>query len=1048
MPSNLKSIFAYASSPQDVFFSVIQDCENSMYCHIELLTLFMNALKTNSLYYRTDTFTPITGIPDEPTLNHLLTFLPEELKDPYWQVFYEQWNFEQDATSIGNFASYVRTYSGSSVPGDLKSAVDLVRSVYYADAYNELVEEYKKVVWPGTPPPPAVIAKVNPHNPALTPVNVTSEIQKLYDWILGNDPELIALKKIHDLADTAKILNAVFGSPPVADVNISLFCDELISVIQQNGDDAIGTKLAKTVFFETVKNAIDVDPFWKATAITKKLAESFSDPYTPANRYWSKNKQRIIKAFGIISQMMETALTSGDATITANACKSIFKIFNDFDTNTNSVPNYLTNKLQAVCVNLYGIVNADPSTLKAFIAEINDPIPPTIHHSDIDTLLGVVDEVILSIKLKYNNKDVLLFPFSNYDNIKSKPGVTFNPFGSKPQETNAIEVLADADETKPAPTSYSRPVVGIFTDKAKGDATFLKFFNFNGANNGSFYFTDPVNPGLAQTKGFSAPPTPLYFNFVDVTVNGLKKTPDTVGTLPKGADYAEPTGTGISKKNFYTAIRALSKWGALQGQRNYDVIYETIYDASGPSVSINPHLIWYIGSGNLNRTDIIDDSLCAILWLPPEKLFEKYPRLWEIIGLPKSRFISLPQISMLSFHGGNLPWFSNYIAVIDETGINDFVLTNTPSPNLPAEIDEALSRVSGTATSLSEEAQEIMQLFNFQYYRKTKDKKVIKYLPAKNKPDSTAGGIGLGAIGPDGEQAIGIDPPISFRLDKNLQFFKNYTKPGGPAGAYLKNKGNPLYREKGKRISAGSVMGRIVGDIGVDPKPIVTSSSLSATNFGNWVLSQSEKSLQEFKELKDTTRGYLPTDQEWCHLLGHGDGGDERLGNFVSGSFHCNTEQLAMESKGRRQVTQRAPKHTYELRSTAYLFNDDQALLSKNYLRNDSAYQKMAKVYDALKKKQGKTMRTNGAGKVTPFAALLRYKMYRRDSSGVSSDGQSSTKSLKLFDHIFEGQSEFIDQHQFSILKHAAWFAMAGMDAFDGWYKEQVKALASADAAE
>ncbi|MFV1885150.1 MAG: hypothetical protein ACMZ7B_11730 [Balneola sp.] len=1041
MPSDLKSIFAYTSSPQDVFYNVIESCENSMYCHIELLKLFMNALKTNSIYYRIGTFTASPTIPDLPTLALLLDYLPEDIKDPYWQVYYEQWNFEQDVPSIGNFASYVRTYTGAGVPADLKAAVDCVRSVYYANAYNDLVEEYKKISWPGVPTPPAVIPNVNPQNPALTPANVTTEIQKLVSWILANDPELVALKGLYDLADAAKILSAVFGSPPVANVNISLFCEELISVIQQNGDDPIGTKLAKTIFFETVKNAIDVDPFWKTTEITKKLAESFSDPYTPANRYWSKSTKRITQAFSIISQMMETALTSDDATVKTNASKSIGQIFTDFGVSTNSVPSFLVNQLQAVCVNLYEIINADPSTLKAFITELTEPIPATIFYSDINTLLKIVDEVILSIKLKYNHQDVLLFPFSNYDNIKSKPGVTFNPFGSKPEETNKIEVVADADETKPYPTSYSRPIVGVFTNAAKGAATFLKFFNFNGANNGSYYFTDPVNPGLVQANGFSAPPAPLYFNFTEVTVNGSK-------TTPTGEDYAEPTGTGISKKNFYTAIRALSKWGALQGQRNYDVIYETIYDASGPSITINPHLIWYIGSGDLNRTDIIDDSLCVLAWLAPKALIDKYQKLPQILKLP-ARYVTDISFSMLSLKGGDITWVMNYLSVGDDSGEYDYVLVNTPSPNLPAEIDAALERDSGTSSSLSAEAQIIMQLFNFQYYRKMKDKKVIKYLPAKNKPDSTAGGKDLGAIGPDGEQAIGIDPPISFRLDKNLQFFKNYTKPDGPAGAYLKNKGNPLYREKGKRIAAGSVMSKLVGDIGVDPKPIVTSSSLSATNFGNWVLSQSEKSLQEYKELKDTTRGYLPTDQEWCHLLGHGDGGDERLGNFVSGSFHCNTEQLAMESKGRRQVTQRAPKGTYELRSTAYLFNDEQALLSKNYLRNDSAYQKMAQVYDALKKKQGKAMRTNGAGKVTPFAALMRYKMYRNESSGASSDGEPpNTKSIKLFDHIFEGQSEFIDQHQFSILKHAAWFAMAGMDAFDKWYTEQAKALASGDAAE
>lgn len=49
----------------------------------------------------------------------------------------------------------------------------------------------------------------------------------------------------------------------------------------------------------------------------------------------------------------------------------------------------------------------------------------------------------------------------------------------------------------------------------------------------------------------------------------------------------------------------------------------------------------------------------------------------------------------------------------------------------------------------------------------------------------------------------------------------------------------------------------------------------------------------------DTLKAALRTQQEWCHLWGHGDGGSEIPQNFVAGSKHCNTEQLAIET-GRR----------------------------------------------------------------------------------------------------------------------------------------------------
>lgn len=39
---------------------------------------------------------------------------------------------------------------------------------------------------------------------------------------------------------------------------------------------------------------------------------------------------------------------------------------------------------------------------------------------------------------------------------------------------------------------------------------------------------------------------------------------------------------------------------------------------------------------------------------------------------------------------------------------------------------------------------------------------------------------------------------------------------------------------------------------------------------------------------------------EWCHLIGHGDGGKERFGNFVVGTVAVNTEQLAMEGTLRK----------------------------------------------------------------------------------------------------------------------------------------------------
>lgn len=63
----------------------------------------------------------------------------------------------------------------------------------------------------------------------------------------------------------------------------------------------------------------------------------------------------------------------------------------------------------------------------------------------------------------------------------------------------------------------------------------------------------------------------------------------------------------------------------------------------------------------------------------------------------------------------------------------------------------------------------------------------------------------------------------------------------------------------------------------------------------------------------------LRTAQEWCHLIGHGDGGTEEYGNFVGGSEHCNTEQLAIET-GQRTARKSYNVNLYG-KVTAYLFD-------------------------------------------------------------------------------------------------------------------------------
>jgi hypothetical protein len=194
----------------------------------------------------------------------------------------------------------------------------------------------------------------------------------------------------------------------------------------------------------------------------------------------------------------------------------------------------------------------------------------------------------------------------------------------------------------------------------------------------------------------------------------------------------------------------------------------------------------------------------------------------------------------------------------------------------------------------------------------------------------------------------------------------------------------------------------------------------------------------------------LHTEQEWCHLLGHGDGGAETFDNFVSGSHQANTLQLAIETGQRADGCDKL-----SARITAYLFNgvvlgqtnnaNVIAALQKigvNYAQTKSSEEFVqAKGAEILQKLDAANNTARDAFwallKVTdvgfksgifdqsqsqsdkrtkyrqrllkdiadsffvplPFAEYIRYKVYyRRDG-----------KDIKIFDAMFDAQAESID---------------------------------------
>ena len=108
---------------------------------------------------------------------------------------------------------------------------------------------------------------------------------------------------------------------------------------------------------------------------------------------------------------------------------------------------------------------------------------------------------------------------------------------------------------------------------------------------------------------------------------------------------------------------------------------------------------------------------------------------------------------------------------------------------------------------------------------------------------------------------------------------------------------------------------------------------------------------------------------EWCHLIGHGDGGAEIPQNFVAGTHYANTNQLAIE------IARRSQGNNFRLKVTAYV--DPR----------------------------------------TRLARYIRYKIYR--------NAEPQDNEVAAFDHVFDAMSHGFDYNEFKILKDAVTRALA-----------------------
>jgi hypothetical protein len=241
-------------------------------------------------------------------------------------------------------------------------------------------------------------------------------------------------------------------------------------------------------------------------------------------------------------------------------------------------------------------------------------------------------------------------------------------------------------------------------------------------------------------------------------------------------------------------------------------------------------------------------------------------------------------------------------------------------------------------------------------------------------------------------------------------------------------------------------------------KPLkITTSSISATSLTKALLAK--KADDTFKEDWKNFTGSedLVTDQEWCHLLGYGDGGTNYYGNLVSGSNHCNTEQLAIEV-GQRKVSQNSklveknPKvKNIKAKITAYLVKNKGTYVKEV---SEKTYKEIEKLADkcVLVNAEGVEIKLKDCFDKARAIKLPEIKAYFNAlSKKISEVGKKDVKekktlfflrhriekdmftywpvakwmrykllidNKKIFDHVFDAQSESMNVHECKILDH------------------------------
>ena len=952
----------------------------------------------------------------------------------------------------------------------------------YNDEYGDQVQYFKDHGLAQAPPndeinidPKTAKGRIDPDS-AEQKGQLTKFVGGLVTWIEDNYPDVKALLAVTTSSDFFKLAFA-----PGNDVLTLQALQTMLNSIRDLKDSKPAS--TRKAFREWVSIELKRNlKFWSNQTISNAYA-GFDKLVKTANK----------KLYGFLMALFADFLSPNTypgeldpqkrRTAALTAISTIFSMFPAKGPVKNRYDSMMQDALKKV-------KQAYPKRYTSTLLEAGQEIPannklnPVLPEDLANALKEKVDEILRTLPLQL--KDGTAVSFFTVQNFADLQALNGNSVIVQNKSKSPVVVPADPKENGVA---ASRPIYrsGLLIGDPLRQA--IAFGNLPDVQ-GTFYYRPLDTPAIAKVKATTG--RNLIIDFQKYTIDYAGKKDKTKN------DKGEAYRSGASTVVFFDELKQTTKWTEIKGGRRYDPYYST---NPADAALQEAHLTAFVAAarGAARALPLGDDSLCVWFWaFADESVRPTYQRLGEVLGLPTARQIvvqgsgALAQLQAVNKPcvveiGGSQYVFVNYgprqfqtdgfyYSVIGITQLLNpeefYVQVNAPSPSVAGVLTTDTTK--GKSRQLDDKPKSILDLFNFSYYRRitteldvatntprvTQTSKVIQLYSKNDKRKPSAG---TEIKWPDDKfDAIAANLPICFNVKENvIQYFLDKQGRGK-----MINKGNSLYREEKPRQDAGTAMKPIFKKLKPPLSTELSATKVPATAFAIGAMRQSPAVQLDWGGLKVASSNKLPISQEWCHLRGHGDGGEEYPGNFVSGSYHCNTEQLAIET-GQRLITQQMAKETYKLHTTAYLLRDatdykstvdDQRksqILTANYLDDQTAYKAMLENNIARKRDErntgpNKKRKINSLptptprpqpGDVAPLAAYLRYKVMRSETASMGAHKRTGPVETlkKSFDFIFEGQSEFIDKYQFAITSQAVQFALAGKDALDTWY-EQMKA--------